>query len=227
MRKDIEQLIAVYSAALAEKGATPSGLMWPNAADLATRFENLLRGSGLSEPASKPLRLLDVGCGPGLLLDYLASNDLLSRIDYVGIDVFEATLDRARDRWPNHRFELRDVRERPFEEDAFDWALICGVFTGRFSLDYDGMEMLVQETLQAVWPSVMEGLSFNVMSKHVDWERSDLYHWPLDNIMAFCKANLSRHVDLRLNYGLWETAVAVRRTPRTSNSKIPNSWLTS
>ena len=38
-RKDIKELVEVYSAALTAKGATPAGLVWPNAADLAIRFE--------------------------------------------------------------------------------------------------------------------------------------------------------------------------------------------
>ena len=84
----------------------------------------------------------------------------------------------------------------------------------RAGLDYWHEVRLVRhETLAAVWPSVTEGLSFNTMSKHVDWERDDLFHWPLDDVMAFAKANLSRHVAFNLDYGLWEVAVHVHRSP--------------
>jgi hypothetical protein len=64
------------------------------------------------------------------------------------------------------------------------------------------------------------------MSKHVDWERDDLFHWPLDEIMAFCKANLSRHVSLRLDYGLWEASAFVRNAPIPRNSRMPGRWST-
>jgi hypothetical protein len=62
------------------------------------------------------------------------------------------------------------------------------------------------------------------MSKHVDWERDDLFHWPLDDIMAFCKRDLSRHVAFRLDYGLWEGATFVRRAPLVAASKTPRRW---
>jgi len=62
------------------------------------------------------------------------------------------------------------------------------------------------------------------MSKHVDWEREYLFHWPLDDIQAFCKANLSRHVSLRLDYGPWETSVLVRKAPVKRHSKMPPQW---
>jgi SAM-dependent methyltransferase len=227
MRGDIEQLTGIYSASLAAKGVTPGGVLWPNDQDLATRFEVLLGPIDFARhSAANPVKLLDLGCGPGFLLDYLAENGLLDRVDYTGVDVIETTMQHARRRWPQHRFELRDVRDRPFEADAFDYSVICGVFTVRFHNSHADMEKLVRETLRAVWPSVRFGLGFNVMSKHVDWERDDLFHWPLDDVMAFCKANLSRHVSLRLDYGLWEASALVRNAPLPRRSKMPARWST-
>ena len=226
MRKDVELLGTRYAASLAAYGATPQGLCWPNAADLATRFEVLLGGANLEtyNPSNR-LRLLDLGCGPGLLIDYLAENGVLDYIDYTGIDVLDSTVALARARWPNFSFESRDVRDRPFEAGRFDFCIVCGVFTGRFKVVYSEMEAMVRETLRAVWPSVRVGLAFNVMSKHVDWERDDLFHWPLDDLVRFCKAHLSRHVSLRLDYGLWEASALVLKTPMARSSRVPACWM--
>lgn len=226
MRKDVEQLIEAYSAALAAHGATPAGLIWPNGSDLATRFEALLRpiGAVLAASPDRRIDLLDLGCGPGLLLDYLGENDLLDRFNYVGVDVLESTIELARSRWPGYHFELRDVRDHPLAANSFDYCIICGVFTGRFALSYHDMEAMVEATLKAIWPSVRTGVIFNVMSKHVDWERNDLFHWPLDDIMRFCKKDLSRYVSLHLDYGLWETAVSVRKVPVPRGSQTPRNW---
>jgi SAM-dependent methyltransferase len=225
MRKDVEKLAARYAASLAAHGVTPKGLLWPNATDLATRFEVLLGGINFERyNSSNRVRLLDLGCGPGLLLDYLAENKLLDWVDYTGIDVLETTLVEARLRWPAHHFEMRDVRDSPFGIDCFDFCIVCGVFTGRFDVTYSEMEAMAQDTLKAIWPSVRIGLAFNVMSKHVDWERDDLFHWPLDDIVAFCKANLSRHASLRLDYGLWEASALVLKSPVARSSRIPRCW---
>lgn len=225
LRDDLQRLISKYPQALSEHGVTPQGVLWPNAADLATRFRVLL--SALLESlasSDEPQCLLDLGCGPGFLLDYLHANGLLERITYTGVDVSETTIAHARQRWPTQRFELRDIRDTPFEADQFDHCIMCGVFTARFGNSYVDMRSLAQATLEAAWPSMRRSLSFNVMSKHVDWEREDLFHWPLDEIMAFCKARISRHVAMRLDYGLWEAAIMISREPKLDAGAVPAAW---
>lgn len=227
VRDDLKPLLDVYASAFAAHGPTARGLLWPNAVDMAIRYETLLRPADIAgHTPSRPLRLLDLGCGTGLLLDYLAANDLSARVDYTGIDIRPEAVDYCRGYWPERRFEVRDIRDRPYPAEEFDHCLICGVFTGRFGMSFAGMEAMAQETLSAAWPSVAGGLSFNTMSKHVDWERDDLFHWPLDDIMAFAKANLSRHVAFQLDYGLWEVAVSVRKTPVEPASAAPKDWQT-
>jgi SAM-dependent methyltransferase len=228
MRDDVLGLIGPFTKAIKEKGAIPQGVLWPNARDLANRFEVLLGAAGLgAATANSPIRLLDLGCGPALLLDYLSANNALARVDYTGVDVAEVMIEHARARWPDERFELRDVREQPFPDESFDFCIACGVFTTRFGNGYNTTVDLAKGTLAAVWNSVTTGLAFNVMSKHVDWERDDLFHWPLDEVMAFCKSALSRHVMLRLDYGLWEASVIVLREPVKSTSLVPEAWLPS
>ena len=48
------------------------------------------------------------------------------------------------------------------------------------------------------------GIAFNVMSKHVDWEREDLFHLPFDLLGNFLKTEISRHFIIRNDYGLYE-----------------------
>jgi SAM-dependent methyltransferase len=226
VRDDIRKLPEIYRL-LAEQDDKPlATLGWPpNPDDLAERHKTLL--SAVEFPSytpERPLKILDLGCGLGLLLDYLTANSLIGRIDYTGVDLLEPILHRARQRWPDHRFELRDVRDEPFACEEFDYCIMCGLFTIRNGNSYEDAVELVQSTLKAVWPSVRLGLGFNSMSKHVDWERDDLFHWPLDDIMAFCKQNLSRHVSLHLDYGLWEVSTIVRKSPRSRGSRVPANW---
>jgi hypothetical protein len=48
------------------------------------------------------------------------------------------------------------------------------------------------------------GVAFNVMSTHVDWERDDLFHLPMDVLGSFLTKNLSRKFVIRSDYGLYE-----------------------
>jgi len=48
------------------------------------------------------------------------------------------------------------------------------------------------------------GIAFNVMSKHVDWERDDLFHLPFDTLAEFLEEHLTRNYVFRNDYGLYE-----------------------
>jgi len=200
-------------------------LNWPDARDLAVQYGALLSAIDFSVySAQRPLKLLDLGCGLGLLLDWLAENKLLGSVDYTGVDLVEPILETVRRRWPNQRFERLDVREEPFPDDAFDYCIACGIFTVKHGNTYDETLNLAQQTLRAIWSSVSLGLAFNSMSKHVDWERDDLFHWPLDEIMAFCKRDLSRHVTFKLDSGRWDVCTLVHKQPLPRPGKVPHRW---
>jgi hypothetical protein len=165
-----------------------------------------------------------LGCGYGLLHDYLTENALIDSVEYTGVDLVAPILREAQARWPDHRFDQRDVREHPYGDEAFDYCIVCGIFMVKPGNSYGDAVAFAESTLKAVWPCVKIGLAFNCMSKHVDWERDDLFHWPLDDIMRFCKREMSRHVSFRLDYGLWESATLVRKTPRRPGVRTPSTW---
>src|SRR4051812_21788482 len=97
-------LVRHYEESLARHGRSPLGADWPNGADLATRFGVML--DLLSDVEQTPV-LLDLGCGPGLLLDYLAATGAIENVDYRGIDLSTTMLAAARARWPQHKFSCR------------------------------------------------------------------------------------------------------------------------
>ena len=225
MRKDVQNVAKYFSRQDAKAGRDIDLLRWPNAPDMALRYATLLSAIDFTQwSAERPLKLLDFGCGLGLLIEYLSANSLLDRVDYTGVDLLEPMLEEARRRWPGHRFDRRDVRDEPYGAEQFDFCIVCGVFTAKYSDDHGETLELAQDTLKALWPSVKLGLAFNSMSKHVDWERDDLFHWPLDDIMAFCKRDLSRHVAFNLDYGLWEVSTLVRKAPLRRPAVVPAHW---
>lgn len=226
MRKDVEDLKNAYRVVEGDGRTDFEVLAWPPSAEgLARRYETLLSPVDFGAYSRhRPLRLLDVGCGLGLLLDWLAENELLDRVDYTGVDLSIPILDEVRRRWPDRRFDFRDIRDEPYSKDCFDFCVFCGIFTSKNGNSYQETLALAQGLFRSVWPSTRLGLAFNSMSKHVDWERDDLFHWPLDDIMSFCKSDLSRHVSFKLDYGLWEVATIVRKEPLPSRSKSPGRW---
>jgi hypothetical protein len=82
-----------------------------------------------------------------------------------------------------------------------------GVFTEKLELSYQEMFDFMSRTVERVFSLVDVGVAFNVMSKHVDWERDDLFHVPFDEMAAFLIANVTRNIVLRADYGLYEYTV--------------------
>ncbi len=219
----LRNIVAPIEARFAEHGATPQGLWWPNAEDLATRYEVFLRPL-LPAPGEPRLRLLDVGCGLGFLPDWLAANGLLDAVDYTGLDASAAILERARVRWPTLRFIAGDPLSGGVPAGAFDAVLAIGLFTARFTNGAEPMRAYSEATLAALWPHAARCLAFNAMSKHVEWEREDLFHWPADDVLHFCRTRLARHVAMRSDYGLWEYTFHVWRAPRRAGGVLPAAW---
>lgn len=199
-----------YEQTLARFGPNANGMDWPDAEDLQTRFRVMLSGVPRTD---EPVRLLDVGCGAGLLLDHLATDPPPWTWTYAGLDISPAMIEQARTRHPEARFVVRDLIAEPDLGETCDFAILNGVFTIKHNLSQENMEGFVQSLLGAVWPLCRVGLAFNVMSTHVDWMRDDLFHWPMDSAAAFATGALSRQVRIRADYGLYEYTTFVYREP--------------
>src|SRR6476659_3724140 len=69
-------------------------------------------------------RVLDAGCGAGLFAGMAAGRGAAA----VGIDVSEALILAARERFPEARFETAELETLPFEECTFDAVTGFNVF---------------------------------------------------------------------------------------------------
>jgi SAM-dependent methyltransferase len=216
-----EVLVRHYEACLDRHGATPLGVDWPGPRDLETRFSAML--ALLDGLPGRPV-LLDLGCGPGLLVDYLAAIGRLDSIDYRGIDLSPRMIEAAKARLPGIDFECRDIVADPLPEQSVDVVLMNGILTERRSLAKSRMAELAQALVAAAFRAARAAIAFNVMSVHVDWEREDLFHWPFDDVAAFLRRDVSRHYAFHADYGLHEYLVTVRRDPARPVPVDPVQW---
>jgi len=101
-------------------------------------------------------RTLDVGCGPGDLVDFI------DPADYVGIDVSEEYVRFARERAPTARFHALPAERVGEVEGSFDLALMVGVFhhlpDEAVRATLAGLERVLKPSgrfvlLEAVWPT--------------------------------------------------------------------------
>ena len=79
-----------------------------------------------------------------------------------------------------------------------------GVLTEKHILSFDDMWKYAQLLIKLVFEKAKIGLAFNVMSKHVQWERNDLFHLPFDMLANFLDRDVTRNYIFRNDYGLYE-----------------------
>ena len=199
-----------YAACLERYGDNHLGVDWPNQEDARTRHGVMLE---LIRPglAPGPQRLLDFGCGAAHLLEHIRAEERTD-IDYAGLDISEPFVELSHAKFPDSRFWCLDILTADVSAlPRFDYAVMNGVFTEKLELSYEEMFDFMSRTVARVFSLVEVGIAFNVMSKHVDWERDDLFHVPFDEIAAFLIANVTRNIVLRADYGLYEYTVYAYR----------------
>lgn len=64
-------------------------------------------------------KVLDVGCGYGRMADWFN--------DYTGIDITPEFIRKARKQYPNKEFYTGDIKDMPFGDKEFDWAIVCSI----------------------------------------------------------------------------------------------------
>jgi SAM-dependent methyltransferase len=200
------EIVEHYESCLRAHGDNHRGVDWPNADDAKTRYRVMLEV--IRQPTAAPVRLLDLGCGASHFYQYLCEMQRAG-IDYTGIDLSPEFIRLSRNKFPNRPYFCLDVLDPTIEVPAFDYVVMNGVFTEKRSLSFCEMWEYVQSMLARAFELASVGMAFNVMSKHVDWERDDLFHVSFDLMAEFLTRSLSRHFVVRNDYGLHEYTVYV------------------
>ena len=189
-----------YDRLYREHGDTPATAQWADVATQDRRLQILCEIADL-----RAVKILDFGCGMARLYNLLLSQGFAGT--YVGYDVARELIDAAQAKYPNIRFECRDVLSQGIGEE-FDYVLISGVFNNRqsSSLSY------VRDVLATLLPAVRNGLAFNALSTYVDYFDENLRYYDPAAMFALCKTELSPCVVLRHDYLLKEGVVPYEYT---------------
>lgn len=195
------EIIVHYEKCLAKYGASAKGMDWPDERELSTRFDIML---AVINQTDQKCTVLDLGCGAGLLVDHIENKEYGNNINYFGIDASAQMIACAKRRHPGRYFEVRDIIKNPLPLESNDYVIMNGVLTEKRGLSYEQMETYAKALILSSYKTCRIGMAFNVMSSHVDWERDDLFHWPLDSAVAFMVSECSKDIMIRMDYGLHE-----------------------
>ncbi len=195
--REVEHLFRQY-------GDTHKGLGYPRNDGFEIRQRVLLEVMRFGSPKPRRPFVLDIGCASGLLLDAWAAARFGPK-DYLGVDLSEMMIATAREKHPREWFLVADplISDEVWRR-APDYVVMGGIFTWRPSVSREAMLAYFLALVRKAFDNCKIGVSFNLISKHVDWERDDLFHMPFDELAALLRTQLSANYVFRADYGLRE-----------------------
>jgi hypothetical protein len=202
------EIVRHLEKCLDEHGDSHLGIDEPNPQRIDIRSRIML--DMIRNDSSPVMTLLDFGCGSSYLYKYIRDRDL-SRIQYSGLDISPKFIALSKQKFPNVTYYCMDVLENPSGLPRFDYIVMNGVFTQKQGLSFHEMFQYFTDVLSVIFPKANKGIAFNVMSHHVDWQRDDLFHLPLEPLTRFLTTKLSRHFVIRHDYHLYEYTVYLYR----------------
>jgi SAM-dependent methyltransferase len=143
-------------------------------------FEYLSRIESLAGRSFNKAAILDVGCGTGDLSSFLRKKGIS---DYVGIDIYEPSLERARERYPQETFINGDLLQLDLKK-LFDYVFCSGGLTLRLTIDnYDFLYSMINR----MWEVSTAGVAFNFLSDDDPDPDSDLFFYNPEKVIALCQ----------------------------------------
>jgi len=180
-------IVENYRNLLRKHGSGPEVGQW-SAEGQRFRFEKLIQIGDL-----KGKRILDLGCGIGDLYPLLL--DRFGEVDYTGVDIVPEIVASAAGKYPDARFECRDLLAGDLGE-TFDYVLISGMFNNA----RPDCTVFLKQMIVAAFRHCRVGLGFNFISTHVNTLDDEMaYHDPAE-VLSFCLENLTRKVSLHHHY---------------------------
>jgi SAM-dependent methyltransferase len=199
-----------YARCFAEHGASPRGVDWQNWQTLALHYDKML---AVIEPGrlAGPVSLLDVGCGFGGLLDHAAAKGIV--LDYTGIDIVPAMVQRGEQRHPEAKFAVANV----FDFDpgyAFDYVVCNGVLTEKLDVSIREFDQFARRMVRRMFELSGCGIAFNLMTTHVNFTAANLFYKNPLEMIAFCTAELSSKFKIDHAYPYYDYTMYVYREPQ-------------
>ncbi len=203
-------IVEHYEECFEKFGDTPRGVDWTKEEQVEFRYQTMLELVNFREKSfqvTKQVSLLDYGCGLSHLYEFIQKNNI-NNIEYTGLEISNKFFNESRQKFPTNNYILGDIlKDKNLLQNNYDYIVMNGVFTEKRNLSYNDMFEYFEKMICLIYRYCNKGISFNVMSKQVDWEIDTLFHVPMDDMANFLTKKISRNFIIRNDYGLYEYTV--------------------
>jgi len=206
---DVARIQEIFSARIAKYGDTPQSAEHLDRATQEKRMDLIAEVAPLEDA-----KILDFGCATGHLLTFLRERHGFAG-EYVGYDITQEMIDIAAAKFPDARFECRNILEEGVPED-FDYVFISGTFNDLTPHNWN----LMQSALKALYPRTRKAIAFNNLTTYVDYFDDHLFYVSPEQVFRFCKEELSPCVTLRHDYQVKEGSMPYEFTTYVYRSEF-------
>jgi ubiquinone/menaquinone biosynthesis C-methylase UbiE len=144
--------------------------------------------------------VLDVGCGLGALYQHLLANSI--DCTYTGYDINGQLIERARQRYPNTAFEVRDILEEDFPEVDF----VVSSSSFNLKLEHEDNYAFIDRMLRTMHRHARRAVAVDLMTSYVDFKRPDAFYYEPERVFSIAKA-ITKRVTLRHDLPLFQFCV--------------------
>lgn len=143
-------------------------LDWEDKKAHLKRFEVLINCLDL-----RNLTLLDVGCGLADLYHYLFDKQIT--VNYIGVDILEAMITKAKAITPNVTLRYADIIYKSYPEDLPKPDVIFA--SGIFNLNTGNNKQLLKDAIHTFYQLSKSTFCFNLLDTSVEAEYGDKYFY--------------------------------------------------
>lgn len=191
-----------YNQTFKEFGERPEGVNWgSDPKDLKLRLDRVIAGIETGLPQGRAVRILDVGCGYGSMLDRF--KELGHEVSFTGLDLCETLVAAARRRHPEQRWIAADIFEFSPEE-SFDYVLCNGLVNLRMDASLKDIGTMARRLLTKMFALSTSGCSLNFLTTAVNYFETHLYYQNPVEIVAWSMNSLTHKFRLDHAYSLYE-----------------------
>lgn len=183
--EDKKRILSFYEDSFAKYGNDPRSIHWSGEISQNVRFEILNNIASLSG-----MSVLDVGCGLGDLYKFFISKQI--PVDYTGIDIVPSFIERARERFPEAEFEVRDAIN--LKKD-FDYIFASGTL----NLTIENSKEYYFDVIEKMFAHSKHGLAFNMLDFSSHPTDETYVSFSVDEVVAYCKT-ISNNVVVTRGY---------------------------
>jgi len=198
---DKEKQIDYYENLLKKHGDHYLSLDWKSPQSQGQRFK-IFKDLVTMARKNKYFSVLDIGCGFGDLFGYFKNAG--GKFDYAGYDISPKIIESARKKYPDARFEVRDILEDKNPE-KFDFVFCCGALNINFG-DREEHLRFIGSMLLRMFELCNIGVGVNFLSSQAiyhlpdeSFKESQYFYSKPEEIVGFAKGITNRFI-LRHDY---------------------------